>query len=394
MLILTIIFIRVQGLELSTLESRITNGKLHYEVYSTSGSCWENAVNSMIPTCNEMDETSQSQFAAKLTSCHLKRLGLKELSCPIGKGCELDQNSYIAYTHFFTHSFDICVYVSYSAWQKKTQKTIKELASAADLSLQALESSQIIVKKIFDVQEDVNYKVSRSIELHKELHEEMEKNKQEMQGFALEFMSSSKKFYEEMNKQQEFVQKWMGKIYDSVAQIGYLQEVMLGELWDVNSLLFYAGFAGVFWFFTSFPETYSARPRVFSLCTLEVLVERQFPYSRSTRSLLIFTSTLLIYLSIRKYRRYDKLSYDLLRDFLLKIGNKAIIAFTPHTEKPKPLPSPLKEQCLNRLKKIRELPQELEFDYSRRRRISSTPDLSKLFEALSEKKSSNNLKLV
>ena len=386
-MILVILILYASGLEINTLSDRISNGKLHYEVYTTSGSCWEKAVQSMISTCSEMDEFTQSLFAAKLTNCHLKRLGLKEITCPIGPGCELDSNSYIAYTQFFTHSFDICVYVSYTAWQTRTQNTIQALSLASETSLKALETSHSLAQQIYDKQEDVKAQIARSIELHKELQLGVEKTKEEMQGFAAEFMNSSKRFQEEMNKQQEVLGKWLSKIYNGILEIGYMQETLLGELWDINSILFCCFFTVFFLFFTSFPETSFARPRIFSLFLLELFSERFLPpYSKSNRTLLLLLCGFILFFSIRRYKQYDRLSYDLLRDFILKVGNKALVALTPNPTQIKSLPSPLKEQCLSRLKKIRELPPELEQDHCRVRRNPTDPGLASVFRALSEKK--------
>jgi hypothetical protein len=380
-----LLIVVVAGLQLENLRERIDNGKLHYEVYTTGGNCWENAVNSMTPTCSEMDEHTQSLFATKLTNCHLKRLGLKEITCKIGD-CDLDNNSFIAYTHFFTHSFDICVYISYTAWQTKTQNTIQALNTAADLSLKALDASQTLAQQISDKQEDVQASVLRSISLHQELQAQLSQSRDEMKDFAIDFMNSSKKFQDEMNKQQEFLSKWFTKLYSSILEIGYIQETILGEIWDINSILFYFTFITFFIFFTSFPETYSVRFKVFWLLLLEVVIEKYYKeYYRLQRIGLFGGCLALVLFSAHSYKQYDRLSYDLLRNFLLKVGNKALVAFTPNGHS-KSLPSPLKQQCLNRLKKIHEIHPDLEEDVVRSWRKPSDSELSRVFKALSEKK--------
>lgn len=375
------------ALELDPLKERIENGKLHYEVYKNSGGCWEKAIEAMISTCGEMDENTQSLFAAKLTNCHLKRLGLKEITCEIGKGCELDSNSYIAYTQFFTHSFDICVYVSFKSWQQKTQNTIKSLAQVSEISLKSIQDSQQILNSISLKQEDLHNSVIKSIELHKELQAELINSRDEIQDFALDFMNSSKQFQAEMNKQQEFIGKWFNKLYKSISEISYMQEAILLEIWDLNSIFFYVFFVGVFTFITSFPETYACRSKIFCLFAVEVFIERLNPInSKPMRTFLIFSCSLLLFHNIRSYKQYDRLSYDMLKDVLLRIGNKALIALTPKNLDIKPKMSPLKRQCLRSLNLIPEIPEVLEQDFIPMKKPKRSSEVSIMYKAFSEKK--------
>ena len=152
-------------------------------------------------------------------------------------------------------------------------------------------------------------------------------------------------------------------------------------------MLFYAFFLIFFIFSTSFPETYSARSRIFWLFVLEFCAERIIQqHSKSQRTLLLLSCGFLLIISIKKYKQYDRMSYDLLADFIYKIGNKALVALTPSSIPIKTLPSPLKEQCLNRLKKIPELPLELEHDGQKTWKMPYENHLSVIFKALSEKK--------
>ena len=340
----------------------------------------------MLPTCSEMDEETHSLFAAKLTNCHLKRLGLPEINCRIGPDCQLDSSSYIAYTQFITHSFDICVFYSYSAWQTKTQKTINSLSFAAEMSIKSLESSNILTQQIHKDQEEIKKKILESMDLHKELQNELNFSRYEIHEFAENLMNTSKKFQHEMNKQHEFTEKWLNKIYSVVLDLNTMQEVILGEIWDIGSVLFYFEFFVFFLFFTSFVETYSARSKIIWLFLAAIFAEKNFRSLASYfRTFLLIGCCFFCLFSIRKYKQYDRLSYDLLRNFVMKLGNKALIAFTP-TNNVRTLPSPLKEQCFTRLKKIREVYPELEQDAVLYRRKRDSLQLGKVFRALSEKK--------
>jgi hypothetical protein len=297
------------------LESRVNSGKSHYEFYKTSGSCWESAIQSMISTCESMNEESQSFFALKLTNCHLKRLGLKELNCEIGK-CELDSNTYIAYTQFFTHSFDICVYLSYHQWQVDTKKTVEKLASASSKTLELLQESSLVTQEVLDKQ--------------KEMKAEVDKNKEQMTLFVKEFVETTQQLSKEINKQQEFIAGWFQRIYAVVVGISEMQENVLGQVWDLNCFLFFLVFCCFLAAVTSFPETFSQRAKVFTLAVGEVFVERCLSLNlKCVRTTVVLICIGIVVAGVKRYREYDRLSYDYMKSYLGNLQKKEFLVFTP-----------------------------------------------------------------
>ena len=281
----------VQAMQMDSLESRVKSGKSHYEFYKTSGSCWESAVLSMSQSCNTMNEASQSLFAVKLTNCHLKRLGLKELTCEIGK-CELDSNTYIAYTQFFTHSFDICVYLSYHHWQMETQKTIDQLSTVSEEALKLAQISNLITKEILEKQFEMKMQVDKS--------------KAEMTLFVAEFINTTETLSKEMNKQQEFIAGWFQKIYVALMQISNLHEDLMSQVWEMSSFVFFLVSLAFLTAITSFPETFNQRTRVFLISGVEIIFERSFGlWLRYIRTSFLALCLLVVAAGVKRYRNYE-----------------------------------------------------------------------------------------
>lgn len=269
----------------------------------------------MSQSCNNMNEASQSLFAVKLTNCHLKRLGLKELDCEIGK-CELDSNTYIAYTQFFTHSFDICVYLSYHHWQIETQKTIDQLSKASEEALRLTEISNFITKEILEKQIEMKVQVDKS--------------KAEMTLFVAEFINTTETLSKEMNKQQEFIAGWFQKIYVVLMQISSLHEDLISQVWEMSSFVFFLVSLAFLTAITSFPETFNQRTRVFLISGLEIIFERSFGlWLRYVRAGFLVLCLLVVIAGVKRYRDYDRLSYDFMKDNFGKIAQSALYVFTP-----------------------------------------------------------------
>lgn len=113
-----ITLVEAQSSSLDDLRTRIESGKIYYQAYTTANKCNEQVIASMLKKCDEMNEDVQSEFALKLTNCHLERVGFPLFECThdnLNKcQIQMDQNTFLAYTQFFTHAFDLCVYLSFT----------------------------------------------------------------------------------------------------------------------------------------------------------------------------------------------------------------------------------------------------------------------------------------
>ncbi|CAG9332490.1 unnamed protein product [Blepharisma stoltei] len=351
-LILLLALVSSQPTKLEDLKSRIESGKAHYNTYASISNCNEKVMQSMLKKCDDMNEDIQSEFALKLTNCHLERVGFPLYDCSPKNltNCymKMDQNTFLAYTQFFTHAFDLCVYLSFSAWQSKTSATIQGLSDSAEKALYALDLAEKTAKEI--------------------------------------------------QMEQEYVQRWLGKIYDGISEIGYLEEMILGEVFDIKSILFYIGSFILCMLLTSCPETSNARVKLLWLFCLEILMEKflywYFPYLRhisgTIRLIFLVLCITVIVWSVKTHKQYDKMTYEILKETLTKIGKSALESITPRYSSIKQrkekryMPSPLKEQCSQRLRKIPEVHYFLEEDIKRIRR-KSDGNLAELFMSITSK---------
>lgn len=236
--------------------------------------------------------------------------------------------------------------------------------------------------------------------MHKQLQTELKLSREELTSFANDFIITTKDIQEKINYQQEYVQNWLGKIYDGISEIAYIEELILGEVFDIKSIFFYIGTFILCMLLTSCPETSNARGKVLWLFSVEILAEKllywHLPHMRHTagsiRLIFIVLFAGVLVWSIKTHKQYDKMTYDILKEALTKIGKTALESITPRysaIRKEKNVSksyvsSPLKEQCGIRLGKIPEVHFLLE-EESKRVRRKSEDNLAKIFMAINSK---------
>lgn len=348
------------ALQLDSLESRLESGKAHYSLYTSSGSCWESAILSMQSSCSSMDESTQSDFASKLTNCHLSRLNLPQIPCKIGQ-CQLDATTYLAYTHFFTHTFDICVYISYQNWQKRTQQTVQDLTITSQSTLKTLQSSTELSQRILTSQNLMKNSLEDSIKGHKDLQEEVGKSREEIEAFTREFVFRSQEMEKEIGKQKEFIAGWFEKVFDLLGKVNSVQGIVMEELWELSFLVFLAIFLAFVTILTSFSETYSLRFRLYALGVAEGIAEKLLGgKSVGLRMGLVGVTLCIAALGVKRFQDYDRLSYCLLKEnlrkepksvYLMTPGKKHLINLTQNSD----LRTGSMKKMLNNLKGLQSL---------------------------------------
>lgn len=98
------------------------------------GRCWTEAVRQIDVTCTNLSEKTQAMLALRFTKCFMAMSGgadnshlndCEDTDC-IGN---MSERVFQAYTHFYTHTQNICFYLMHQIWHGETEKTIHLLKS-------------------------------------------------------------------------------------------------------------------------------------------------------------------------------------------------------------------------------------------------------------------------
>jgi hypothetical protein len=115
----------------SPLEPSVQRGRQQYEMIQSDtkspiyGTCWSNSLNNLHKGCEQLTEEVQSRLAIAFANCFLIKSGRNPMPCDGSKTVSeclknADDQSFGAYTAFFTHSQDMCFFLKSHKWRSET----------------------------------------------------------------------------------------------------------------------------------------------------------------------------------------------------------------------------------------------------------------------------------
>lgn len=129
---------------------QLTEGEKQYQLLRSNanlpqyGRCWTAAIQQIDKTCTALNEKSQAMLALQFTKCFM---GMSGGSGGSGNGADtrslpnddlnacndidcipnMSERAFQAYTHFYTHTQNICFYLMHQIWHSETERTINQL---------------------------------------------------------------------------------------------------------------------------------------------------------------------------------------------------------------------------------------------------------------------------
>ncbi|EDO49811.1 predicted protein [Nematostella vectensis] len=326
------------GFELPTNE-RIKDGERslqEFEAKARHSKCWKDAVANLHTSCKKMSDIEQSYLAVDFANCHLKKSGRKTYNCSRDRSIEdctgnMDETAFSTYTHFFTHTTNICFYLQSQAWQEKTEDTISKLSSTSDHVVEQLESSLDNQVLLLKHQGKSLENQKQIIAREKELSHTLKSSTNQAKEAFLDMKTQA-------SKQKAIFTETFEGIFKSVENIKQLQAMLLGEFITLQSLAFHFVSVCVCYFFTSSPRTANARLPLFmalvGLMGIERLVTACGVGNGSSssisevvhyrlwvcRKLFIFGSITFLLITAYKFQDYNKINHQM----LLKIQQQII----------------------------------------------------------------------
>lgn len=121
---------------------QLSEGEKQYRLIKSNanlpqyGQCWTEAIRQIDATCTDLNEKTQALLALRFTKCFMTMSGGERDLTADFDSCQdiecmndMSERVFQAYTHFYTHTQNICFYLMQQIWHGETEKTIHKLKS-------------------------------------------------------------------------------------------------------------------------------------------------------------------------------------------------------------------------------------------------------------------------
>ncbi|XP_053974431.1 uncharacterized protein LOC128874113 isoform X1 [Hylaeus volcanicus] len=245
---------------------------------SQHGLCWHNALKTITNSCNNLNDQQHSLLALQLAQCFLEDSGHSSYNCHLSmsekqrRDCinNMSDRAFNVYNEFYIHTTHICFYLNYEAWQAETDNTIKELYQVSSrMREQLLEASEMQGAMLETQRESL--KMQDELLVHgKQLGIVIKSSSASVQNMVKDFKESAK-------DQREL-------LFEIFSYLRTFQDWILGEISWFQSIMYYTVSCILCALFSSSKRTVDARITLFTILSVNVIVERMLVqyYSNNT----------------------------------------------------------------------------------------------------------------
>ncbi|XP_043253220.1 uncharacterized protein LOC122397846 [Colletes gigas] len=235
---------------------------------SQDGTCWHNVLKIMTIDCNNLNDEEHSLLALKLTHCFLKDSGHITYNCHLStsgnerRNCinNMPDRAFNVYNEFYIHTTHMCFYLNYEAWQIETDNTIKQLYQvSARMKQQLLEASEMQGTMLKTQKESLKMQ-NELLDNGKELGSVLKSSSASVNNMVKDFKESAK-------DQREL-------LFEIFSYLRTFQNWILGEISWFQSIMYYTGSCILCALFSSSKRTVDARIMLFTILSINVIVER------------------------------------------------------------------------------------------------------------------------
>lgn len=229
------------------------------------GKCWTEAIQQIDATCARLTDLSQAALAMKFTRCFMEMSGgggtasefceVTNAECVRG----LPERVFQAYTHFYTHTQNICFYLMHQLWHSETERTITLLRSHSQSVSKQLEDAGRLQVSLLHQQ-----RVGLSIQ------EKLVEHGQNLSHSLLESRGNLAKLSEEFRNSTIEHGRLLGDLFKQLAQ---LHNWIVGEYLLIEQIVYYVALLIAVTIFTSSKRSESCRLALFLAATVNLLLE-------------------------------------------------------------------------------------------------------------------------
>nr|XP_034196618.1 uncharacterized protein LOC117612052 [Osmia lignaria] len=235
---------------------------------SHHGTCWHNAIQAMKSSCSNLNDQEHSLMALKLTNCFLEDSGHETYNCHHiesenqRKYCisNMSDRAFNVYNEYYIHATHMCFYLNYEAWQIETDNTIKELYQVSSrMKEQLLEASEMQGAMLEGQKQSLKMQ-NKLLDHGKELGSILKSSSESVNSMAKDFKETAR-------DQREL-------LYQIFSYIRTFQDWIIGEVSWFQSIMYYTIGCILCALFSSSKRTVDARITLFTILSLNVIIER------------------------------------------------------------------------------------------------------------------------
>ncbi|XP_078049150.1 uncharacterized protein LOC144476296 [Augochlora pura] len=235
---------------------------------SQHGICWHDALTSMKHDCNNLNDEQHSILALKLMNCFLEDSGHTTYNCDLSdseakrRNCinDMSDRAFNAYNEFYIHTTHMCFYLNYEAWQAETDSTIKQLFQVSTrMKDQLLEASEM-QGAMLESQKDSLKMQNELLDHGKELGSVLKSSSESVNNMVKDFKETAK-------DQKEL-------LFEIFSYLRTFQNWIIGEVSWFQSIMYYTISCILCALFSSSRRTVDARITLFTILSMNVIVER------------------------------------------------------------------------------------------------------------------------
>ncbi|XP_076276491.1 uncharacterized protein LOC143207197 isoform X2 [Lasioglossum baleicum] len=249
-------------------------GEKQYQIIQTKssmsqhGTCWHNALATLKNNCNNLNDEEHSVLALKLMNCFLEDSGHTTYSCDLSnseaerRNCinDMSDRAFNAYNEFYIHTTHMCFYLNYEAWQAETDNTIKQLYEVSTrMKDQLLEASEVQGAMLESQKESLKMQ-NILLDNGKELGTVLKSSSESVNNMVKDFKETAK-------DQKEL-------LFEIFSYLRTFQNWIIGEVSWFQSILYYTVSCILCALFSSSKRTVDARVTLFTILSVNVIVER------------------------------------------------------------------------------------------------------------------------
>ncbi|XP_012148683.2 uncharacterized protein LOC105663582 [Megachile rotundata] len=235
---------------------------------SQHGTCWHNAIQRMKVSCSNLNDQEHSLMALKLANCFLEDSGHTNYNCHDissenqRRTCinNMSDRAFNVYNEFYIHTTHMCFYLNYEAWQIETDNTIKELYQVSSrMKEQLLEASEMQGAMLESQKQSLKMQ-NKLLDHGKELGTILKSSSESVSNMAKDFKETAK-------DQREL-------LFQIFSYIRTFQDWIMGEVSWFQSIMYYTVSCIMCALFSSSKRTVDARITLFTILSLNVIIER------------------------------------------------------------------------------------------------------------------------
>lgn len=256
---------------------QLSEGEKQYRLIQSNanlpsyGSCWTEAIRKIDVTCNDLNEKTQAMLALQFTKCFMAMSGgEQDTSTDICDDIEnisectgnMSGRVFQAYTHFYTHTQNICFYLMHQIWHSETEKTIHLLKSHSDsVSKQLQLSGRLQMNLLMQQREGLK------------LQQKLVEHGVNLSDVLNDSQSSLSRLTETLKNSTIEQGRQLGDLFQRLSQF---HNWIVGEYTFVEQIMYYAVLLGVIMIATTAKRSENCRFLLFLLALVNLLIESLF----------------------------------------------------------------------------------------------------------------------